>query len=204
MRRSHLFQTAVFLFIITVFVTVCATPAVAQRTAYREITVTALADRELMENDAEGTEREIKDIIAFAADVFKQEFGVTLKLRAVKPWEFPYGKTKLDANDALADANVQARGNKDSDITLGFTKKKLMLEYKKLGGYAFMFGNAAVTHFDESIALHEIGHLFGAHHSQDPLSIMYEGYTDSENFDRTNKAIIQKTMEKKFSMPSAP
>lgn len=201
-------RSLIFLFIIATFFLSRTTPASAQDNSSRNIAVTVFADSELLEKNAEQTEREIKEIIEFVANIFKKEFGAILVLRAIKPWEFPRGETEINASRALVDIQ-QKPEYKDSDIILGFTKKNLyrmrtvtnddtLVQQKEyVGGLAFIADKVAVIQNDELIALHEVGHIFGANHSKDASSVMYQ-YPQSKNFDNENKIIIQKNIKERF------
>lgn len=205
----------VLTFIVAVFFSGSTTPVSAQNNTHQTITITALVDRDLMEKDPEETKREIKEIIKFVANIFEKEFDVTFTLNAIKPWEFPHGKIDVDADDALDDIQ-HAADYENSDITLGFTEKKLSRcteqnEYKIIKkmpcpqdqkdyvvGLAFTPGKAAIMLLDEFIALHEVGHIFGANDSKDITSVMHENYSESKSFDSENKKIIQKIIKEKF------
>lgn len=202
-------RSFIFLFIIiAIFLLRHTTPASAQNNFPRNITVTVFADSELLEKNAEQTEREIKEIIEFVANIFKKEFGAILVLRTIKPWEFPRGETEINASKALLDIQ-QKPEYKDSDIILGFTKKNLyrmrtvtnddaLVQQKEyIKGLAFILDKVAIIPNDKLITLHEVGHAFGADHGKDSSSVMYQ-YPQSKNFDNENKIIIQKNIKERF------
>lgn len=190
-----------------------------EETKPRKVKVIALIDKDLLETNP-GVTKEVSDTINFVSEIFKKEFNVVFEVTRFEPWSFPSAKTEVNINEALSDVAIIANNQSQSDdeIFIGFSLKFLFLRTcdqidgktvcskEKKDGYAYILGNAAVIGLDYNskyIALHEIGHLFGATHT-DEKSIMNKEIDTSIEFDEKNKEIIKKNKEISFPKIYAP
>lgn len=181
--------------------------------------VIALIDKDIWGINPNAAE-EVIDAISFVSGIFEKEFNVAFEITRFEPWGFPSGKTEVNLQEALSDVAIIAnnQSKSDNEIFLGFSLKFLFLRVcDKVGeeivcvkeeknGYAYVFGNAAVIRLNydsKYVALHEIGHLFGATHT-DENSVMNKQINTSTEFDEKNKEIIKKNWEIYFSKIYAP
>jgi predicted Zn-dependent protease len=95
----------------------------------------------------------------------------------------------------LIDQLQKIKGNED--ILIGFTEKLKSRHKEAFGHYAVgcILIGACETSYSKVI-LHEIGHHFGAEHTDDQKSIMYSKRLkdSSYDFDEENKKIILKNL----------
>lgn len=179
----------------------------------RKVKVIALIDKDVFMLNPNAAQ-EIIDVMDFVSVVFKKEFNIIFEVTRFEPWEFPSAKKEINLHEALNDivliANSQPKS--DDEIFLGFSLKFLFLRVcdqvdgktecfkEEKTGLAYLLGNAAVIRLDfnaKYTALHEIGHLFGATHTEEN-SIMNKQVNPSTEFDKKNKEIIKKNRELSF------
>ena len=185
----------------------------------RNVKVTALIDKDLLEINP-GVTKEVSEIMGFVSEIFMKEFNVMFEITRFEPWQFPSAKTEVNLHEALSDVAVIASNKSQSqdEIFLGFSLKNFFLlecsliedktvcSKKEKSGFAYILRNAAVIRLDfnsKYVALHEIGHIFGATHTEEK-SIMNKEVNTSTEFDEKNKAIIKKNRELSFPKIYAP
>lgn len=182
-----------------------------------QVTIGAFVDTLLYVPESEpGLIKEVEDIINFVSRVFERKFQIKLKIVSINPWEFLPNSHELPATYTDVIAKLE---NPAYDLVLIFTGRKLFTckpddsDYSKeewseltspcpygetketlMGSAAQNGTNAIIVLSPESpyIALHEIGHLFGAEHTRE-FSIMRPQLSPvTEHFDDKNKEKILK------------
>lgn len=149
----------------------------------------------------------------YANDIIRSQFNIEFFINEFKEWD-------NDFNNSLENCLDKLRSNSRLDVNqfnIGVTLDqglKIVWKSRALLGLAAILDNKAVISaqpsfpevaqywnpIEEAITLtHEIGHLFGAIHSEDEMSIMFptSGYL-SFKFDKVNNEIITKTINNFF------
>ncbi|MFY9462015.1 MAG: M12 family metallo-peptidase [Candidatus Sungiibacteriota bacterium] len=175
--------------------------------------------------EAAQVEAYIRKIVAHGSEVYGREFGITFVIEAMKPWDFPVGQAEINGGNALDDA-VSIADEESTDVTIGVVKKPLFIcraakeSDKPIGansckngeragpfaGYAYIPGEAAVIAIfpgqGEGVFIHEMGHIFGAEHTNED-SIMNDNKI-SKSFDAKNRDIILRNRNRTFEKTSLP
>jgi metallopeptidase family M12-like protein len=158
---------------------------------------------------------EARGLIESASDYYEREFNIRLLTQSVTAW--PEKERIPSTPELLAKAKkefIAAGANDDYDVVVSFTAERgtrLLTTGRPrvdrigdckqgLARYVivpitnvFRYQGANAELQDDVIALiHEIGHVFGAEHVEDPNSIMNEEFGYRTEFDAKNRAIIQR------------
>jgi hypothetical protein len=149
---------------------------------------------------AEGVRR----LIAETSAIFERESEVELVARP-EPWSPPAGAADLDALLAAARALEPPPGGAVLALAPAEQVRDFDLATERTG-LAVPLGRHALAlcpqHGEASVltAAHEIGHLFGAVHVDDPASIMSPTADfDARFFDPANRAILRANRARDFS-----
>lgn len=175
--------------------------------------VKALADPKLREENPRWVE-ELRGLVEAASDYFEREFGIRLVTEKVSPWP----ERERIASTALLLARVKRQvpltdENRTYDLVIAFTGELVNIYSdgkarvdrigscrEGLGNYLaisvsdrFRYrGPNAEPSIDVVALIHELGHIFGAEHSQDTSSIMHENFDYRTAFDKKSREVILK------------
>jgi len=172
----------------------------------RIVRVKALADRALREKDPRW-EDTVHGLVDAASDIFERDFGIQFKVLAVEPWP-------LQETTPLTSVMLQALKEKvpldGEDLVIGFTGQRVDRsrgrgQVDRIGDCREGLGNYLVGQVskpfrypgkpdspetDLLLLVHELGHIFGARHTVDTLSIMNEEFGYRTEFDVKSRSII--------------
>jgi hypothetical protein len=173
--------------------------------------VKALADLPLRERNPRWND-ELRGLVEAASDYFEREFGIRFVTESTAAWPAKerFTSTASLLNQLKQDFPLSA--SKDGyDLIIAFTGERLnpyiggRARVDRIGSCAHGLANYVVTSVStpfryagvnaeptiEVIALvHELGHVFGAEHTDDPHSIMHENFDYRSEFDMKNRSVI--------------
>lgn len=176
----------------------------------RTVRVKAVVDPELQKKDPRWSEG-VRGLVEAASDFFEREFGIRFVTRAVHPWPLaestPLTSVLLTGLKKRVPLNDQ---DGSYDLVIAFTGQQIDRSRGRarvdrigncedgLGNYVVSFvsrpfryaGPLAKPELDVLALVHELGHIFGAEHTQDIYSIMHEPFGRRDDFDQKNRAII--------------
>jgi Metallo-peptidase family M12 len=207
-------------FILSVFLLgSCA--ALNESPRQRVVRVKALADPAMRERNPQW-EKEVRALVEAASDYFEREFDIRLITQSADAWP---GQERLTSTSELLlkakrDFPVE-RKNADHDLIIAFTGESISRYISAgrprvdrigncrdgLSNYAvvpvrdiFRYrGPSAELTYDTAALIHEIGHVFGAEHVSDTLSIMNEQFDYRTEFDMKNRNIVLKNRNCPFT-----
>ena len=179
-------------------------------TPHRVVQVKALADPALRERNRHWGE-EVRGLIEASSDYFENEFGIRFVTQDAAPW--PVHERIRSTPDLLARLKRDFPVKDNSyDLIIAFTAESTSRYvragrprvdrigncHEGLGNYVvtsisrpFRYTGATTEASIDVIALiHELGHIFGAEHTQDTGSIMNENFDYRSEFDMKNRSII--------------
>jgi len=188
--------------------------AVGPETQQRLVRIKVLADVSFRARNPEW-QREARGLIEAASDYYEREFDIRLVTQSVLPW--PEKERVPSTPELLArvkkDFAVAAKSS-DYDLIVAFTAERVSRvltagrpRVDRIGDCAQGLANYAIVpvaavfryrgpnaepELDELALIHEIGHVFGAVHVEDPNSLMNEEFGYRTEFDAKNRATIQK------------
>ena len=182
-------------------------------TRQRIVRVKALADPRLREEHPRW-EEEVRGLVEAASDYFERELGIRFVTQRVAPWPL---KDKIPSTPALMSrlkTEIPLRDAEGSyDLVIAFTGERVNVYFggrarvdrigncrEGLGNYLvssvsapFRYGGPyAEPEWDVVALIHELGHIFGAEHTQDINSLMHENFDYRTEFDKKNREIILK------------
>ncbi|MGH7823636.1 MAG: M12 family metallo-peptidase [Candidatus Binatia bacterium] len=186
----------------------------------RVVRVKAFADPSLRERNP-GWDKELRGLIEAASDYFEREFGIRFVTQSAMAWP---ANEKFSTTAALLNRLKQdfPLGAKDGtyDLIVAFTAERVnhyiggRARVDRIGNCQQGLANYVVTSVSkpyrytgvnaeptiEVIALiHELGHVFGAEHIDDPGSIMHENFDYRSEFDMKNRTVILKNRRCPFA-----
>lgn len=148
----------------------------------------------------------VQRLIAETSEVFEREFGVSLVPRP-EVWAVPQGDRDLDALLAAARREEPPAGG----VVLALVPAAQVRDFSiatERTGLAVPLGAHAVAVCPEDgrasvlTAAHELAHLFGAVHVQEPASIMNPIVEfEARFFDPENRRLLRAARERRFSGP---
>ena len=174
----------------------------------REVRVKVVADPALRRADA-GWRHTARELLRAASDYYEREFGIRLALQAAEDW--PVQGTTMSSvvlMHRLKHAYPRAGGALPYDVVIGLTQQPLNFyrggraRADRFGNCTEGLGNYIVSHVGEDFTyngelnhdaaaiIHEMGHLFGAVHTDDRESIMHADFDLRSGFDAANRAIV--------------
>ncbi len=158
-----------------------------------------------------GWEEKFKQRLAYASDIFRREFGIRFEPAAF--WDWP-ARSEQKGTHHLLDELQQGFPLHGVDLIIGLTRLARMPDLTDLGdlhvlGRARPFSGYAVIRYpndplfrvqEETVLAHELGHLFGATHTEDRNSIMAPAVEKQipTRFDVANREVIQLTRNLDF------
>ncbi len=162
------------------------------------------------------------DLLRAASDYYEDRFGIRLAYQAAEPWRVDGTTTSsVILMQRLKRSYPRAGGKEPHDVVIGLTQQPLNF-YKGgraradrfgnctqgLGNYivshvgeTFTYGEDELTH-DAVALIHEMGHLLGAVHTDDPESVMHRDFDLRIGFDAPNRAIVMKNRLCPFAEPN--
>jgi hypothetical protein len=193
---------------------------VAPDVPQRIVRVKALADPALRERNS-AWDTELRGLVEASSDYFEREFGIRFVTESTAAWP--------DSEKIASTAGLLARLKQDFplnsrkehyDLLVVFTAER---SNRYLGGrgrvdrigncqqglanYVVNYVSAPFrytgAHTEPSIdvvsLIHELGHVFGAEHTQDTGSIMHENFDYRSEFDMKNRSVILKNRSCPFA-----
>jgi Metallo-peptidase family M12 len=212
-RRIIYFILSVLLFVS------CAT--LAPTTRQRVVRVKALADPAMRERNPQW-ENEVRGLVEAASDYYEREFDIRLITTSTAPWPSRerIGSTSELLLRAKRDFPLEPKPA-DHDLLIAFTGESVSRYIaagrprvdrigncrEGLSNYAVVpvreifrsRGPSADISYDTVALIHELGHVFGAEHVLDTLSIMNEQFDYRTEFDMKSRGIILKNRNCPFA-----
>lgn len=157
-----------------------------------------------------GWKEKFKQRLAYASKIFERE--AKIKLEPALFWDWQVSED-LNTHELLSElqTNFPLHG---ADIVIGLTRLSDLPDLSKIGdldvlGRARPFSGYLLLRYpnnplfkvqEETVLVHELGHLFGAIHTEDPSSIMAPIVENQipTSFDNTNREIISLTKNMNF------
>lgn len=173
----------------------------------RQLDVKAVATQDFKSQYGENWRKIIKEVIQDASEIFKKEFGIELILKSIKirnyypesilPYfVFDYVKClqrqedlqKFDAIIAFTEAPFLSHGDSSRALAAIKLRERLIL-----------LGNPLHLSLFKFCLVHELGHLFGAEHTEDEKSYM-NGEMDIKAcfFEEASKKTILDNKQRQF------
>jgi len=178
----------------------------------RTVRVKVVADARFREKDPRWADS-ARGLVEAASDFYEREFGIKFVTDTVRPWSLDES-TPLTSVMLTQLKKAVPLGDKDGsyDLVIAFTGEQVnrfrgRARVDRVGNCKDGLGNYVVTYVsrpflyrgpleeperDVVALIHELGHIFGAEHVQDPLSIMHEQFDYRADFDARSREIIQK------------
>lgn len=176
----------------------------------RVVRVKVVADPALRRADA-GWRHTARELLRAASDYYEREFRIRLALQAVEAWPVQGTTTSsMVLMRRLKRAYPSAGGALLYDVVIGLTQQPLNFyrggraRADRFGDCTEGLGNYIVSHVGEDFTyngelnhdaaaiIHEMGHLFGAVHTDDRESIMHADFDLRNGFDAANRAIVMR------------
>ena len=175
----------------------------------RVVRVKLVADPALRRTDPRWRDT-ARDLLRAASAYYEERFGIRLAHQATKAWRVEGATTSsVTLMKRLKRSYPRAGGNLPHDVVIGLTQQPLNFYRggraradrfgncnEGLGNYivshvgdSFSYGDGELTH-DAVALIHEMGHLFGAVHTDDPDSVMHQDFDLRTGFDAPNRAIV--------------
>jgi hypothetical protein len=171
----------------------------------------ALGDPKLRE-DNHYWERTMKGLVEAASEYFEREFRIRFVVESTASWPLtervsstPALLRRLKKNFPFSDKAV------DYDLVVSFTAEHVDIysggraRVDRIGNCRQGLGSYVVSYIstpfwlrdedpegelDVLALVHEFGHIFGAEHTDDPVSIMYHDFDARTEFDQKNREVI--------------
>ncbi len=177
--------------------------------AVRVVRVKLVADAALRQTDARWRDT-ARDLLRAASAYYEERFGIRLAHQATKAWRVEGATTSsVTLMKRLKRSYPRAGGNLPHDVVIGLTQQPLNFyrggraRADRFGNCTEGLGNYIVSHVGDSFSyedgeltkdavalIHEMGHLFGAVHTDDPDSVMHRDFDLRTGFDAPNRAIV--------------
>lgn len=184
-------------------------PAFAAPEAMREIKIGVAVDPGFKE--IRGWEEKFKQRLAYASQIFQREFKIKLVAAAFWDWS---AKSQQKGLHYLLDELMQTQPLHGVDLVIGLTRMPAMPDMAQIQdldvlGLARPFSGYLVIRYpnnplfrvqEETVLAHELGHVFGAIHTEDPGSIMAPIVEKQipDHFDNINRDVVLLTRNMNF------
>lgn len=162
-----------------------------------------------------------EDLLRAASEYYEEMFGIRLAHQATESWRVEGTTTSsVTLMRRLKRSYPRAGGRQPHDVVIGLTRQPLNFyrggraRADRFGNCTEGLGNYIVSHVGESFEyddgelthdavalIHEMGHLFGAVHTDDPESVMHRDFDLRTGFDAPNRAIVSKNRLCPFAEP---
>jgi Metallo-peptidase family M12 len=182
--------------------------------------VKALADFPLRERNGDW-DKEVRGLIEAASDYFEREFGIRLVTQSTAAWPANerFSSTAALLNRLRQDFPLSAKDGA-YDLIIAFTAERVnsyiggRARVDRIGNCEQGLSNYIVTSvqtpfryagvnteptLEVTALLHELGHVFGAEHTNDTLSIMHENFDYRSAFDMKNRSVILQNRQCAFA-----
>ncbi len=177
----------------------------------RIVRVKALGDLKLREEDPRWMQT-VKGLIEATSDYFEREFGVRFVVKKIIPWPLVAETTSTVVLLTRLMEKVPLKDRAGSyDLIIGFTGENVSLyasgraRVDRIGNCSLGLGNYMVSsvtssfqyqgpdseiEWDVLALIHEMGHIFGAEHTNDSTSIMHRDFAYRTEFDQRSRDVI--------------
>ena len=177
----------------------------------RIVRIQALGDPKLMEEDPRWMQT-VKGLIEATSDYFEREFGIRFVVKKIAPWPLAEQTTSTLVLITRLKEKVPLKDRAGSyDLIIGFTGETVSLyvsgraRVDRIGNCSLGLGNYMVSsvtssfqyqgsdseiEWDVLALIHEMGHIFGAKHTNDSTSIMYRDFAYKTEFDQRSRDVI--------------
>ena len=187
----------------------------------RVVRVKAFADPAMRQRNP-GWENEVRGLVEAASDYYEREFDIRLVTQSAAAW--PTTQRIASTVDLLIQLKRDfplARKEPDHDLIIAFTSEPVSryipagrprvdrigncregLSYYAVIPVRDVFryrGVSGEITYDTVALIHELGHVFGAEHVTDTLSIMNEQFDYRTEFDMKNRSVILKNRNCPFA-----
>jgi hypothetical protein len=186
----------------------------------RTVRIKALADPALRERNSQW-DNELRGLVEASSDYFEREFGIRFITQSTAAWP---ASEKINSTAGLLarlkqDFPLNHR-KEDYDLIVVFTAERVNRYFggrgrvdrigncpQGLGNYVINYvstpfrytGAHAEPTIDVVSLIHELGHVFGAEHTQDTGSIMHQNFDYRSEFDMKNRSVILKNRSCPFA-----
>jgi hypothetical protein len=178
----------------------------------RIVRVKVLADPALRERNPRW-DAEVRGLIEASSDYFENEFGVRFITQSTAAWPQEKISSTAELLTHLKQDFPLNRNNGGYDLIVAFTAERVNPYFggrgrvDRIGDCVQGLGNYVVSYvstpfrytgvmkeptIDVIGLVHELGHIFGAEHTQDTQSIMNENFGYRSEFDMKNRNVILK------------
>jgi hypothetical protein len=176
------------------------------------VRIKALADPAMRERNPQW-ESELRELVEAASEYYEREFDLRLVTASTAPW--PVAERIRSTSELLlkAEREFAIAGEAVAyDLVIAFTAENVSRYISAgrprvdrigncrdgLSRYAVVpvrevyrdRGPAAEMSYDTVALIHELGHVFGAEHVTDTLSIMHDQFDYRTEFDMKNRNVI--------------
>ena len=177
----------------------------------RIVRVKALADPALRERNPRW-DGEVRGLLEASSDYFEKEFGVRFVTQSTAPWP---PREKISSTAGLMvklKQDFPLNGKAENyDLIVAFTAERVNNyvggrgRVDRIGDCRQGLATYIVTYVSQPFhytgatteptidvvgLIHELGHVFGAEHTQDTQSIMHENFDYRSEFDTKNRGVI--------------
>ena len=177
----------------------------------REVSIAVLVD---YRDDTFENELAIMRAFCEASRVFEKNFGIKFAVKSIQSRTVSSNPQEvLDGDAVIGDMKSW---EKNADVSVAFTRNNFFMKETEISedgyetvvktqksGIAELLGNRSIIKIDSFISttlVHELGHIFGADHVNEPRSVMSSaGFTPGQtNFDAKSKKVILANRDRKF------
>jgi hypothetical protein len=178
----------------------------------RNVHVKVVADQQFRQRDPRWADS-ARGLVEATSDFYEREFGIKLVTAAVGPWSLDERTSLTAVMLTQLKQAIPLRDNEGRyDLVIALTGERVnrfrgRARVDRIGNCDEGLGNYVVSYVsrpfiyrgpleeperDVVALIHELGHIFGAEHVQDPLSIMHEDFDYRTDFDAKNRETVRK------------